>query len=802
MSTLVDERSVYAVKLTMKSLIGGDPLTLYLGRDYYDANEVDTGVGQIYPVIAQPYTIRREVGRYAAQQTSVVVSIYGDVNLRAYGETLQTLRKTYQLLDADVEFWLWRKPWDAATTDNSASLRMTGKVVNVDYDRLSGITTVEAVDSFGFKEQVIGRKFDEETFAGTTDLALDTRYIGLYGGYPFSDSDAGEYAIVDAPVITELHGTFGFVENVSVGTIFTGWYIDSNFVLDELKRVYVSNSAQEFIKTAWIPLNLPTDLDSVFFVTETDTWLAGSSSSYSLRDSGPIAQLDSVRNKLDSLGRVITHVALGMQYVGVPDRRPGTITIEVYHSETLPDMESIAPRGTRLAVATLDNTDAVIGGSKSIILVPLQPWITSANDGFLTDYSNLIFTCSWSNSDSTPDILVFKDPETNFTHYERGSAEERAFEKIDDERISFEALFLTSDSSNFATISSALYTSYQMRTILGYGGERAQALGPEFQALQWKVQMSGLKDVAGTITTSAGMQVTRPYDIVALVYQSLLRESPIAIEKGNTNFILGDDFNMTFTLEDYDAKTFLLDVCRHSRMVIYPDRDGTITLHAPAYTFPEAIVTEFWGSFHGDDLYIVNVFDNDETQIVNAIKSDYDPDFLDINTDPAVIRTAQGAQTKKEIIINADETTDILDTTRQAQAAASEAKYGRRETTESFPLYRGLSKALGIANYIFDRYHELQQRIVFEVPTFVENRIFNYYENIRIGAKEIPDDEPTFDELRVHEEYGSVIAYDEGIRAFLVNYGTIEGQIVAFEESESFVTGLRIELETVSEFTS
>lgn len=814
MSTQIEDKNVFAVQITLKHVASGDPLTIWLGRDYYDENEVDTGVGQVFPVLATPYTIVREVGRYAQVQANVSVDLYGDIHCTAFGESLQTLRASYAFIDADVTFWLWRKPTHGQVLDDSGSKRLVGKVIDVDYNSESGLLRLVVVDSFGFKQQTIGRKFEESIFQFEVGPNLDERNIGLYGGYPFSDSDNGETAIVNAPVISEnvtpLVG--GHSENTTYGNIFCGWNQGADFPVEELVRVYAENNATEFVKTPWVPTALPTETDEVFFVTETDTWFAGSATTYSLRDLGPVAQLDSVRNKLDSLGRVITHVAIGIQYILPPeepaDRRSGNLTIEVFHSETQVDMESIAPRGRRLATATIDNTDAVIGGTKSIILVPLSPWIVSANDGFLTDFSNLMFTLTWSNENSTADLVIFKDAETNFVHYERGSADERAFEKIDDERIAFEAFFLTGASAltneTFALPGIGTnYARYSMHTVEQYGTSGApQTPTQELSNIDWKVAVKGLRDTAGEITTSADQPVTRPPDVIAFVLKYLLTESPIAVEKGNTEFVLGDDFNMSFTLEDYDAHEFIMEVCRHGRMVVYIARDGELTLHAPQYVDPLTITTEYWSQFHGEDFYIVDIEDNQETQIVNAIKCAYDPDFLVLNGDPAVLRTAQGNQLKKEIIINSERVTQVLDTTRKAQAAASEARYGRRETTESFPFFKGLHKALGISQYIFDRYHELQKQAMFELPNFVENRVINFFDNIRLGAAQIPDDEPTFDELRVHEEYDPVIAYDQGVRAFVVNYGTIHGQVVRFEESESFGNPIRVVIETVSEFVS
>lgn len=782
MSTLFIEQVIDVVKVVLKIKNNGGTTTYYLGRRFYDANEIYSGSPVVYPLLSDSPVCVRSVGRQVAILHNVSVNIYGKNYLTKVGESFCDLIDSHDFVSSTVECRRYFRTRDGTTTHaDGTNIRQTLEVT--DFAWAGDILTLNCKDTW-FKNKEISKRFTIETFPSMSD-----EWLGEYGGIVFGSGEGANGVPIDAPFY------YTAVETSNpwrpVAKVFSGWSATSH-PLNALAKIYTRNHWKDFNREEWTAFNLESDPQAIY-IGEMDV---GGSTAQNLQASAwGIAHAEA------TTPRLLSHIGAVLTQTGTISGSDGQLSCYMTYATYRTNAASFEPSGAVLSHLTQDPNDTAI-------TVAGQGWFQFPQYTLVHLNTNYFFRLEWSNLDDAVNYMRTGTKATGgYTGYSRSNAEKvKGWVANGTTRLQL-ALYAAGYGDD-AWID--LYSSSTAPYRYSYLHLESKQVNPTGStqlgwntSLELKIAVKGLEDDgSGTYTGSANAVITNPSDIIRF----LLLEDEIGLGLAstaidttafsNTRTSLSTTFNMSFAIDSRtDLQDIIPKICRQSRIIFYKTRAGKLALKYPTTIGPT--YAAYWqetGMKH--DLQIVAVLDTQNDTVINDILIPFGLDVLSTPKDPALIRKTGTSSYKAVEYLNGT-SGSVGDSTRVTKAATSQTIYGRKEYRDNFDLFPADSAAPEkLCKYLFDRYHTKQKRVTARVP-LVKHYARDFWDSVYLAHTDLPGQQSTQEDVTCNYDGTGELCYYEGVPTAISKQGNIAGEVVAIEETED---DMLITVETVNSY--
>lgn len=320
-----------------------------------------------------------------------------------------------------------------------------------------------------------------------------------------------------------------------------------------------------------------------------------------------------------------------------------------------------------------------------------------------------------------------------------------------------------------------------------------------------KLCVAGLSDnPSGTYTGTGGSRIERTthIQIFILMHAEELGLTPAQVDLSSfataetvlqTKYPGGLKMQIVINSET-DAESFLVEICRQSRTIIYKTKDGKIALKAPVpHDSFDAVFTEMKDR---GDFDLLSVADNDYQQILNEFHQYYFVDPVNQPSDPAFLRINPEEKLANELYITPTESSSG-DSYYQGLCAASQALFDRREYAAPLDFYDSAIWGQPVQNYYCARYSSLQKRATFRVSRREFYAFLDLFSAINLQHTALPDASGTYRSARGHSTGMPVLGYYEGTPVLCWMAGQLDGQVVEVQEEGPWMT---FTIETISPF--
>lgn len=766
MSTNYLDLDIEVVKLTFNHRDDGTTDTVYIGDDYYQANEIYSGSPTVYPLLASRPIAQRGIGLNMGIKFDISLSIYSETTFKVEGQNFLDYLSEYDTHGAAVELLYYSKSFYGTTThSDSVNIRQTLETTRA--TNQDGIITFECTDKW-FDDQLIGRRLLAEDFSN-----LEDGFSGSYGAIAFGSS-----VIIDAPIIV--------VGSNSID-LFCGWATSTNNVGD-VQNMYVRNPSPSLSSDTWLPFSFST---SDFLsggegriYGEASTSISGWSVSYSLSHVHrglPIDRSDSI---------ILAGTRIDCWRNGTINAGEGKLSCRVYQIEQTADWDEVGASIAEVPIdATALGTSSGVANSEAITFNPpvvlpggkkyMIQWVFENES--LTNYP-LIRTKA-----SSGDVFYERDVQT----MGRGAS----WVGIADEALHAAMYALVANSDVDDSSGAKYFKSKELYEVPGLGAEA-------WAGLQFKVAVNGLEDDgSGTITGSANGSLER----ASWIIEFLLRNSDLGIGHPSSKIdttafdsaaVEQGVFGLGVSFAIYEPRLLselIGDLCFQSRSVFYKNRDGSLALKTPTwsgsldYTIRESVLE--------NDFALISSEDREHESIINEVVVAYNEDLLQNKDDALVALKTGSTQFEGVYYLESNDSSDG-DTFREGQALLSQNKYGVRRFSANLTHHDSAASAKRLASYYFDRYHELQKRVKFRVLR-KDYESIDLFDKIKVKAHGLATHEGSSRRALISDDGSPVSVYDDGVLVPVVRLGGVEGEVVEIAEYGPY---MEITIETVSLF--
>lgn len=248
MSSLYLDTDVWGVVITTNAKSGSGTKTINAAFDYWAGATIYSSNSTFYPLLVEPPQVKRTVGQFVFVRQDVSIRLYAKTDFEEHGKSLGDLLELYEINGAAVSIYYWVKPADAvgAHVENT-NKRMVCKVINVSYDDVEGIISLQCRDT-SFEDKEISK-----VMTALELPSLDERVDGAIGGTVFGKASAsGSGLYVASPFFDSQ-----IVSNTPVAKAFTGWTYPGHDM--QAASLWVRNQTRVKSADEWLSLTLAAD---------------------------------------------------------------------------------------------------------------------------------------------------------------------------------------------------------------------------------------------------------------------------------------------------------------------------------------------------------------------------------------------------------------------------------------------------------------------------------------------------------------------------------------------------------------
>lgn len=788
-SSLFNEMSIDVVAITLNRKDGSGSDTFYLGTDHYCSDSIYSGSPTIYPLLVEPPQVRRGVGLHVSIRYDVQIRLFGKTHFQTVGKSFLDLLDTYEFHHSLVEFRYYNKALGSTTThDADVNIRQQTEIIDLSYNPENGELTLFTRDTWKVKDGIFNRYFRASDFALNGDADLDSRFEGQVSAWPIGDSNTnGQGIIFSAPIINSE-----VASDAPKLKLFAG-NKPRNKPLGTFTGIYVKNKHKQIKDVDWMEMHV---------ITDPDTPRIGNSSlssttdrSLAARSWGRIFQTPSGK------AEVVTKVRCYLNKSGTVTADTGEIKVEIHEAEYLPTSDTYQPKGSALGSAKLDPAWSAIqsGTTTADFQIPA-----------VTCHPDVIYFVSltWSNTTDTTNYLYTRTKTTASTHsYSRDNSQrDKGWTKQADTELAMAIYALGQDTGydNGGTTDDYANFSLKSNAVVFASGDAVSELNDVGLEFKLNLDTGILDDSSGTHTGIVNGAVRNPADLIHLFLNDN-QGFGLALGSGSINTtsfttartkLDSDNIRFAFALDEQrSSNDFLLDICRQSKLVLYKDKRGRMAVHYPQYLLQSPTATLAEVKLR-DDIQVISVDDNDHGSVINDLDQFYQPNALNVSTDPVDNRKQRTERYLSREYIN-QLSSKNSDTTREQLAAASVALYDRREHRANLDFIDSSTQARKIQEYYFDRFHKLQKRFTVRLLRKNYFNLLDLFSTIELQATPLPASVGTYDYVDTHQSDTPRYVVNEGVTGISWSGGGLKGIIYEVREVGEFIEVIG---ETVSVF--
>lgn len=769
-SQLYVEQDIDVVKLTLNKKDGSGSTTLYLGREFFAANEVYTGSPTIYPLLSEDPQLRRGVGDQVSIRYDVTFACFSQTAYDTWSKTLHDMKDEYEFHGSSVQALYYAKPLNNTTTNAASNIRQTLEIIDVNWNE----ETVELIArDVTIKERSLAVKFnttDHPNADGAIHGNLMETVIGA------SSSGRGGPKVWGSWVDIES-------DNDGSGTtcsaqVFTG-YTPDGLQNEALQQVYIETLDENALKQngnkPWNQLNLVQSGDKIYSAAPTGTAVQASLQKYTFAD---LLQPTSAL--------VLSQIIVDFNVTGTVTGQP-PVRIAFYYAEQTP-AGNWSPVGAPIREKYVDLDTLKTSGSATIVF---EDFVVIAAD------SDVLCIYEWPVEDNAEASAATVQIDAKPTHAD-SSRKFYYFEKVS-------GLFgRTGEFMQSAASEPYLETTYYQVWSGTSGVEWEQGNGSYsyltiececdnnvmiWENLRIQTQIDGLEDAttpAGAYSNPAEiLETLLSFDAFGGDYSSNINTSQFAaVATKLTTAGIVMHFNLR---ERVGLRELIADICRQARIIFHTDRDGKLSLHYPEYTeTPDAVFSE--SQLRGD-LIVQSVDDNDHDTVVN--------DFLQslgvfqLNADPT-------PRLQRKRFINPDGAPGS-DNLRPTKAQLSQDLYGRRENRLDLDKIEDDDVATFLVRHWFDVSYDLQTTCVIRIPRRKYFSLRDVFDTIGVTHSAIPNKSGSQTGIKAHDDGTKLTAYADGVPVQVSLHGNLRGAVLQCAE---FGPWYELVIETVSPYAN
>lgn len=796
-STLFLDLDIEVVRFVFKKKDGSGSSTYNFALDYWWADAIYTGSPVCYPLLAESPAARRSSGINVANRHTVNIRLFAHTPLDSVNRTLQDLRATHDFSNAEVEIRYYSKATDGLTShSDSINIRQKMKVVDHRYSRSENIVEFSARD-ITFDDKELGHRFVTADFGSNVDN-YKNQWRGEVAPLPIGDSEDGDRGVMvtacplySSQLVNDGSGNTYQSIKIIAGIAPSGQSLTK-------RSLYIRNPYRQLDPRTWLPLS--TFPSTHFFASPLSgptTLVPGVDFNmqqwrFARRvDTGDEAELIGgcrVRHKLG--GTVASGIIQGAGQLRVIIKEAVQLSSGewVTLNENSPGQANIDP--TVLSAAAGANYDYFFNAPA--VLLPNRTYF---------------FICEWTNSTDTANCPVIKYDPTVIT--------DPCY--TNDQTVSEEGWTLTPAQFQMqvwrfgaeAALTGTPVGDYNIWTLRLDNTMRG--VNPEyFDGIEFKIGVGGITDdTAGNYDSNPSSldPIENPASLIHFALQNDTFGAGVSVsdaDYGTMNTIraqIGTGLKAAGVIEtELAVSEFIAKLCNQFRLRFYSTRDGKATLN-----FPTPLGTSFafdiCESQYKGDVQIVSFEESPEADLINKVDLVYNVDVLNLNQDAASTRNAKDSRfLDLEYIYPDDSGESVNDDTREALAAASQARYGTRAALWKFDFHVRPDHARKVLNYYFDRYHNQRGILTVRVLRRTWYNSLDLFSKGRVRHSLIPttlgnrSDEKT----KIRDSSGNFLTlYSDGIPLTGAVQGEHSGEILDVVEQGGYMT---IAIETMDSF--
>jgi len=236
LSTVYEEQNIDVVCLALKHRKTGQNLTIYLGREFFDADELYNGSPVVYPLLSESPRWQRGIGTELAIRYDVQIKIYGNTPLFVNGKSFHSLREDYFFQNASVRGLYFSKASGGLSSPIGTNTRQTLTIRDAQWSD-DGILSLSARDTWFDENKQLADRLTPETFP---NIEQERRFE--YGNWAF-----GRFIVVDAARINVGQQQNGF-------KYYLGHEVPDNQI-QEINHLYARNTSTDLDSRSWLQID-------------------------------------------------------------------------------------------------------------------------------------------------------------------------------------------------------------------------------------------------------------------------------------------------------------------------------------------------------------------------------------------------------------------------------------------------------------------------------------------------------------------------------------------------------------------
>lgn len=480
----------------------------------------------------------------------------------------------------------------------------------------------------------------------------------------------------------------------------------------------------------------------------------------------------------------------------------GDLTLSIYPCQTVDGGATYQPIGNALRTVSIDPSDSNLASGTDDAYFFIDPPLVELPG---VSYMHIL---DWSNSKTNKYFVTCGYLSTSGkNHYALDKRREGSgWAKQTDVELMMKLWFHTAGFYTSEVVPPAANDRAHATFGINTGTIEAGTTPPSVRGVEFKTGVKALvDDVSGTYTGSAFSIIEKPSDILLF----LLRDDDFgmglasgSVESSSFTDIRAVNGNLKAQVvidRSISAYELIQELCRQGRMRLYKTRDGKMAINWPTtISSPAGLTANISEGGLRADLTIKTVRDNDYSTIINDVKQVYAPDKLNVPKDPSITRKAETDKYSGLVYLNGTEDSGGSGT-RSTQAAASIALYGRRDHRGNLDFYDSSTPAQIVSYYYFDRYNQLQKRVVCQVLRKVFYNSIDLFSKVAIQHTAIPNRNGTADFIRTAYDGTPIVIYYEGTPIVGMAEGVVMGEVMEIRESGPY---MELIIETVPSFAN